>query len=353
MTIETVALFVGGLLALLGGAELLVRGASRLAGRFGIPPVVIGLTVVAFGTSAPEVAVSVGAALHQQGDLALGNVVGSNTFNLLFILGLSACITPLAVAHKLLRVDIPVLVLVSLAVGGLMLDGRLGRTEGVLLVAGLLGYVALQLRGARPGPAASDTTAAPPARAAVSIALVVVGLALLVLGARWLVESSVVAARAFGVSELVIGLTIVSAGTSLPEVATSVVAALRGERDIAIGNVVGSNVFNLLGVLGAAAAVAPDGLPVAASVRAFDLPVMLGATIVILPIAFTGRRIARLEGLLLLGAYVAYVVFLVLAAQQDAALPTYQRVLLFGGLPVVVVGLAASLWPRRAPSPGA
>lgn len=322
---STIALFVGGLALLVAGAEGLVRGAGRLAAIVGVSPLVIGLTIVAYGTSAPELAVSVKAALAGQPDLGLGNVVGSNLFNVLFILGLSALITPLAVAQQLVRLDAWVMTGVSLAALLLGLDGRVGRVDGLVLVAGGVAYTAWCIRqGRRENAAVQAEYAAefgPPPRAGltaglVNVALVLVGLTLLVLGSRWLVASSVVIARALGVSELVIGLTIVAAGTSLPEVATSVVAALKGERDIAVGNVVGSNIFNILIVLGGAAVVAPQGVAVARAALIVDMPLMIVVSAACLPIFFTGYRISRPEGALFLVGYVAYTAYLVLAGPR-------------------------------------
>jgi cation:H+ antiporter len=313
LTSTPVLLLAGGILLLIAGAELLVKGASRIAGALGISPLVIGLTVVAFGTSAPEFAVTAGAAWTGQADVALGNVVGSNIFNVLFILGLSALVAPLVVSQQLVRLDVPLMIGVILVAAGLALDGRIGRLDGLLLFAGIVAYTAFLIRQSRRESAASGPSTTPrsaPARRSPSwapnLAYLAAGLIMLALGARWLVAGAVAAAQAFGVSELVIGLTVVAAGTSLPEVATSVLASLRGERDIAVGNVVGSNLFNLLGVLGFGGLIAPAGIPVAAGALTFDIPVMIGAAIVALPIFFTGYRIARWEGALLLGFYAAY-----------------------------------------------
>ncbi len=338
-----------GLVILTAGAEALVRGASGIATRLGIAPLVIGLTVVAFGTSAPELAVSVAAALSGQGDIAVGNVVGSNIFNVLFILGLSALIVPLAVASQLIRVDVPVMIGVSVLVLLLALDGEISRAEGVLLFAGLLVYVGFQVLQARrernSGNGAPIDGAGSPVW--LNIVFVVVGLAALVLGSRLLVTSAVAIAKALGMSELVVGLTIVAAGTSLPEVATSVVASIKGERDIAVGNVVGSNVFNLLGVLGLAGALSPHGVTVAAQALRLDLPVMLAAAFACLPIFVTGREIARWEGGLFLAYYCAYTLYLVLAATGNGALAAYETAMLGFVLPLTALTLAV-LFVRHA-----
>jgi len=345
-----IVLLVLGLVVLTAGAELLVRGAARLAAALGVSPLVIGLTVVAFGTGAPEMAVSIGASLGGQPDIAVGNVVGSNILNVLIVLGLSAAIAPLMVASRLVRIDVPILIGVSILVLALALDGRIGRWDGLVLVAGMIAYTVFAILFERgEGQAAVGQSlelgAAPrtPRALALNAGLVVVGLALLVLGARWMVTGAVEVARAIGVSELVIGLTVVAVGTSLPEIATSAMAALRGERDIAVGNVVGSNLFNLLAVLGAAAALAPEGIGVAPAVLAFDLPVMIAAAVACLPIFFTGARIARWEGMLFLGYYAAYTAFLVLAAAEHDALDAFSTVMLAFVVPLTVLTVAVTV----------
>jgi cation:H+ antiporter len=340
MSALPLVLFVLGLLVLVVGAELLVRGASRLAVAAGVSPLVVGLTVVAFGTGSPELAVSVGASLGGRADLALGNVVGSNIFNVLFILGLSALITPLVVARQLVRLDVPLMIAVSVAVWLLALDGRVARLEGGLLFAALVLYTIWSIQQARRESAASAV--APVGRRgspAVDVVTIVVALGLLVLGAGWLVDGAGSLARALGVSELVIGLTIVAAGTSLPEVATSLVAGIRGERDIAVGNVVGSNIFNLLGVLGLAAAVGPAGVRVSTAALGFDVPVMTAVAVGCLPIFFTGHRISRWEGALFLGYYVAYVLYLALAAKRHDLLGAFSGVMVAFVIPLTVVTL--------------
>ncbi|GMV44882.1 MAG: sodium:calcium antiporter [Pseudomonadota bacterium] len=343
-----------GLALLVAGAELLVRGASRLALRVGISPLVVGLTVVAFGTSSPELAVSVQAGLAGQSDIAAGNIVGSNIFNVLFILGLAALILPLAVSQQLVRLDVPVMIGVSVLFWIMALDGRIGRFDGLLLVAGIVAYTLFAIRqGRREAPAIEAQYAQEFGRAngwlgrlPVQLAMIAAGLALLVLGATWLVDSAVAIARVLGVSEVVIGLTIVAAGTSLPEVATSIMAALRGERDIAVGNVVGSNLFNLLGIGGIAALLTPGGIEVAASLLRLDLPVMFAVAFACLPIFATGHLIARWEGGLFVAYYAAYAGYLILAATQHAALPPFSGVMLGFVLPLTAVTLGV-LWTRQ------
>jgi len=341
MTLQTWLLFGVGLALLIAGAQLLVNGAATLARAFGISSLVIGLTVVAFGTSTPELAVTAQAAVEGRVDLAVGNVVGSNIFNVLFILGLSALIAPLTVSRQLVRLDVPLMVGVSLIFLVLALDGRVSGFDGLLLVGGIVGYTIFAIREGRKEAGATDSAehASGRPRLVPAAAFVLAGLALLVLGARWLVDAAVTIARDIGFTEAVIGLTLVAAGTSLPEVATSVVAAVRGERDIAVGNVVGSNLYNILAILGAAALLAPEGLTVSPAVLRFDLPVMIAVAVACLPIFFTGGKIARWEGALFFGYYVAYAAYLVLDSTGHDALPAYSTAMLEFVLPLTMVTL--------------
>lgn len=357
MSITAVAFLLLGLALLVAGAELLVRGASRLALRFGISPLVIGLTVVAFGTSAPELAVSVQAGLAGQSGLAIGNIVGSNIFNVLLVLGVSAVITPLVVSQQLVRLDVPLMIGAALLLWVLALDGHIGLLDGLLLVAGIVAYTVFAIRlGRQEGEEVTAEYAQQfgdghrpwLGRLPVQVALIVAGLALLVLGAHWLVTGAVSIARSIGISEVVIGLTIVAAGTSLPELATSLMAALRGERDIAVGNVIGSCLFNLLSIAGITALVTPGGLEVAASLLRFDIPVMVAVALASLPIFATGHLIARWEGLLFLGYYVAYVAYLILAATHHEALPAFSSAMIAFVLPITVVTLTVLLVRQRA-----
>ena len=340
-------LWIGvGLVLLVAGADMLVRGASRLALSFGISPLVVGLTVVAFGTSAPEMAMSVGAA-------QAGNVVGSNIFNVLFILGAATLIAPLVVNAQLIRQEVPVMIAASLLVFLLCADGGISRVDGAVLFALLIAYTAFLVVQSRRQTSATQAEYAEAVEEAVEpgdaghglrdVGLVVGGLALLVLGAQTLVGAAVTIAALLGVPELIVGLTIVAAGTSLPEVATSIMATIRGERDIAVGNVVGSNTFNILGVLGVSSLVAPGELPVTPSVLAFDLPVMTVVAVACLPVFFTGRTIARWEGVVFLGYYVAYTAYLILATQRHEATEAFADAMLWFVLPITLLTLAASL----------
>ena len=354
-----VIMFLAGLALLVVGANTLVRGASKLALSFGISPLVVGLTIVAFGTSAPEVAVSVGAVLDGRTDIAIGNVVGSNIFNVLFILGISALIKPLVVNIQLIRQEVPIMLGASLLLLALGLDGKLSLLDSALLFALLVVYtVFLVIQSRRETQAAKDEYAAEvkPAEAGAwddkliaQLALIAVGLAALVFGSEYLVTAAVSFAKALGVSDLVIGLTIVAAGTSMPEVATSITAAVKGERDIAVGNVVGSNTFNILGCLGLSGLVSGDlGLVMAPSLMAFDIWVMLAVALACLPVFMTGREIARWEGGVFVGYYVAYVGYLILAAQQHDALAAFSGVMMSFVVPLTIVTLVVTLFGRRS-----
>jgi cation:H+ antiporter len=358
-----IAWFAAGLAALVVGATFLVRGASRLSLALGLSPLVIGLTVVAFGTSAPELAVSVGAAAKGSADIAIGNVVGSNIFNVLFIVGISALVVPLVVDAQIVRQEVPIMIAASLGLVAAAWNGVIGFVDGAVFLAALAAYTAFLVLQARRQSTATraeyddefggTSRHAPAGAVAGAIARVIAGLALLVAGSRWLVDAAVHFAQAAGVSELVIGLTIVSAGTSLPEVATSLAAAIKGERDIAVGNVVGSNTFNVLGCLGLSALVSPAGLPVAPAVLNFDLWVMVAVALACLPVFLTGHTVARWEGLLFLAAYVAYVAYLILAATEHDALPKYSVAMTVFVAPLVAVTLAVAVyqeWRSRRPS---
>ena len=347
----TLVLLVAGFVLLVLGAEWFVRGASAIAAAAGVSPVLIGLTVVAFGTSAPELAVSVGGVLTGSSDIAVGNVVGSNAFNLLVVLGLAALAGGLIVHERIVRIDVPLLLLATIAVWWMASDGVIGRLEGGVLFLSSILYTAWFIVAARRDPdalaAQLAATAPGPTEARMrpirAVLLLVVGLGVLVLGADLLVDSAVALAAEFGVSDLVIGLTIVAVGTSLPELATSVVAARRGERDIAVGNAVGSSLFNLIVVLGGAALVGPNGLAVSADALALDMPVALAIVVVAVPALALGLRMAPWEGVVLLAVYAGYLAVMVRVG-TGAIAPDAQLVpLLIGlgaaGLLLLAVGL--------------
>jgi cation:H+ antiporter len=329
-----------GLVILTIGAEVLVRGAVGLATSMKVSPLVIGLTVVAFGTSAPELVVSLRSALSGQPEIALGNVIGSNVFNVLVILGLSALIVPLRVDQQLVRLDVPLMIGTSIVVYLMCLDGRLGQAEGALLVFGLVSYTVWSIRKSRqendPAVLAEYTQEFPPATKkgfGLGLQLILVGAGLGML--HW------------GFSELVIGLTLVAAGTSLPEAATSVMAALKGERDIAVGNVVGSNLFNLMCVLGITGLTAPGGIPIEAEAINQDLPVMVLVALACLPVFLIGHAIERWEGFVLLSFYGLYTAALICEAQGlDAPLGIITSLAWVLG-PLAVTGYIWSLrWVR-------
>lgn len=293
-----------GFLGLFLGGEALVRGSVGIARRMSISPLLIGLTVVGFGTSTPELLVSVDAAWRGVPDIALGNVIGSNIANILLIVGLSAVIWPIKVMGDTLRRDTAVMMAAALAMVPLFAMGHLGRLAGIILVAGLAGYLIWAYR--QPGAAAPDEIDQPaPASVAISGLWVVGGLIALMLGARFLVDGSVSIARGYGISEAFIGLTIVAIGTSLPELATSLIAALRRQSEIAIGNIVGSNIFNILGILGLTAVITP--VPVAPRFLAFDLPILIAVSLVLTMLLVTRPVIGRMVGVAMLLAYAAYV----------------------------------------------
>jgi cation:H+ antiporter len=364
---------VAGLGLLVAGGESLVRGAGSLARTLGMSSLVVGLTVVSFTTSAPELAVSTDAALSGYPGLAVGNVVGSNIANILLVLGASALFVPLAVNSQVVRTDIPVMAALSVVVLLLALDGNLGRFEGALLFVLLLVYTTVTVlvsrrRAARdPGSAPADAdepgadgpvrTTSRTKRVLIDIALVILGASLLVAGARLLVYGASAIATALGVSDLLIGLTVVAIGTSLPELVTCVVAVMRGERDMAVGNIVGSNVFNIGAVLGLTAIISPEGIAIAPAALRFDLPIMVAVALVLLPIALTQLDVARWEGALLVGFYAAYIVYLVVEATDHSALQPFSAAMLWFVIPLTALWLLyvtvhELITRRRAPKPG-
>ena len=313
----TFLFLLAGLVLLYFGAEGLVRGSSSIALRLGVSPLLIGLTVVAFGTSAPELVVSLKAALMGQGDISVGNVVGSNICNIGLILGLSALIVPIKVASQIVRVDTPIMIAVTALALVLLYDGRLSRMEGIFLFVLLVAYLIFSIILAKKKPADalsaefSEEIKLSKRGLAVDLAMVIGGLVMLVFGARFLVDSAIEIARAVGLSEAVIGLTIVAIGTSLPELATSLVAAWKKEADIAVGNVVGSNIFNILGILGISAVVTPLS---STGITGIDLGLMMAFAMALLLFARTGYQVTRGEGLVMLMGYTMFLAWLVMAA---------------------------------------
>lgn len=350
---------LGGFALLIVGSEVLVRGASNLAALLGMTPLVIGLTVVAFGTSSPELAVSIQSVFEGKADLAVGNAVGSNILNVLLVLGLSSLVVPLTVKSQVVKFDVPLMIGATLALLLVTLDGSLSRIEGISFVAVLIAYITILIRKARretkqekadamsklpesEAMALMEADVANPKATGIYFALLVGGLIILGVGCSLFVDGSVALAKVIGVSELVIGLTVMSVGTSLPELVTTVVAVLRGERDMAVGNIVGSNMFNILCVLGITSSIAPDSIPVKAEVLHLHLPVALASAVICLPIFFTKWEISRWEGALMLVLYSAYMTYMLMQAYESTSIDTFTKVACYGLLPLTVLILAGS-----------
>ena len=362
MSVTSIVLLVVGIIGLVIGAEGLVRGAARLAARTGMSSVVIGLTVVAFGTSAPELAVSVGDVLRgsdEAGALAVGNVVGSNIANILLALGIAAAVGgSLVVARRIVRIDVPIMIGASVLVLVMSLDEKIDRVEGFVLVGALLVYLVWTVTAARRQPDTVpidlaeivDVDALDTIPVRVDVGYLLGGLVLLVAGSQALVKGATDIATDLGVSDLVIGLTVVAIGTSLPEVATSVLAALRGERDLAVGNAIGSNLFNLLAVLGVTASVAPNSIPIAQSAIQVDLPVMIVVAVACLPIFANGHVLKRWEGSLFFVLYGTYIAWLILDAAEHSFRDDYGNVMLFFVVPMLALTMVVIGMQGRAAS---
>ena len=301
---------VGGFVILTLGAEALVRGASAIALKLGITPLIIGLTIVAFGTSAPELAVSLKSAIAGNSGIALGNVIGSNIANIGLILAITALIRPIQVQSQMVKRDIPIMIAASMLFWGLLLDGGLSFWDGALLSSLLIAYLSFSYISSRNSSESAELDTSPQ-KPMLSVLFIIVGISMLVGGGILFVDGAVELAKTFGISEVIIGLTIVAIGTSMPELVTSVVAARKGQSDIAIGNIVGSNLFNILGILGVTALIHPIA---AAGIQDFDLLVMLLLALLVLPFAWTGFRIGRREGAILLVSYLAYIGYLIVQA---------------------------------------
>jgi cation:H+ antiporter len=340
-------LVVAGLVLLIAGGEALVRSASTFAVKAGISPLVIGLVVVSAATSAPELAVTVGAVINGEPGLAVGNVVGSNIANILLILGISAMMSPLLIKRQVVRFDMPVMVGLSVLLLVVSLDGRISLFDGVILLAGLVIHAVVSIVMGRREVATAVTAAdtmplnASPVPLWLATILLFAGVGLLVFGAQTLVLGAVNIATDLGVSSLVVGLTVVAIGTSLPELATSIIALRRGERDMAVGNIVGSNIFNIGMVLGLPAIIFGEGIPVPSAAVALDLPLMLAAAVALLPIAFTGFIIARWEGTLFVALYISYLLYVVLASTEHDAAAGFTTIMLWFVLPLIAITLVA------------
>lgn len=314
--LEGLLWLLAGLALLTVGSEGIVRGASRVAAAFGVSPMMLGLTVVAIGTSMPELAVGITAANQQSGALAIGNIAGTNVMNILFILGLSALLKPLSLQLRVLRLDLPVMLVAAIAMALLAWDGVLDRLDGALLLVGAVGYTVALIRVARRESRAVRREfrtfyGVPHARGngrrhTRDALLLLAGMALTVLGAEWLVKGASAIARGFGVSEAVIGLTIVAIGTSAPELVTTVLSTLKGERDVAIGNLLGSSIYNIVAILGLTCVIATHPLAIERELLVIDVPLMAGVALLCVPVFVTGRMVSREEGALFVGLYLAY-----------------------------------------------
>lgn len=335
---STLLWFIVGLVALIGGAELMVRSVSRLAVSAGISKLVIGLTVVAFGTSAPELAVSIQAGVSGQTDIMIGNIVGSNLTNILLILGLSALVIPLKVHKTLIKIDLPFLISITILVYVLGLNGIFTIWECLLLTVILVIYLFYLFRqkGEVDIPLAADGNVKKHS-VPKDLFLLVVGFAGLILGARWIVSSAIIFAEMAGVSELVIGLTVVAIGTSLPEVVISLLAAFKGEKDIAVGNIIGSNILNFLAVLGVSGMFIPEAIPIQQSLLDVDLLLLIAATVLCFPIFFTGRRISRWEGAVFLLLYISYLLYQFLVASENEVLDVFMAMMLYFVFPMILI----------------
>ena len=333
--------FILGLIALIWGAEILVRSSSKLAASLGVSKLVIGLTVVAFGTSAPKLAVGIEAGLMNQPDILMGNVIGSNLTNTLLILGLASLIIPLEVHKNLIRFDLPVMITSTLLLILLSLNNIITFWECALLFLSLLIYLYALVRFSGKTRITEEETvkAGSPWKSGL---LSIVGLVMLIFGARWMVESATIFAEKAGVSELLIGLTIVAVGTSLPEIVTSILAAVRGEKDLAVGSIVGSNILNILSVIGISGLFI-SGIPVQDSLLQVEYIILMAVSVLCFPIFFTGRRIKRIEGAIFLSSYILYLFYLYLDSIASSFLPSFVQWVLFGFVPVVVLYVIVAL----------
>lgn len=324
MNLHPSLVFLGGLVVILFGAELVLRGAVRLAAMLGVQPIVVGMTVVALGTSAPELAIGITAVLEDRGELAVGNIAGTNIFNILFILGLTSAIRALPLTRSSIRLDVPVMIASALTLLWMCRDRVLSRGEGLVLVGAAVAYTVALFHSSRreTGPVRREFAQeyGPQALQVAQgglpgvwySALTLAGMGLTVLGAHWIVDSATSLARMFGVTDAIIGLTVVAVGTSAPELATTVVATIKNERDVAVGNLIGSSVYNVLVILGATAIAAPHGVDVSSDVLWIDLPLGAAVAIVCYPVFRSDRMVSRREGMAFLLAYFAYMTALLI-----------------------------------------
>tara|TARA_R110000868_G_scaffold383578_2_gene650594 strand:- start:10189 stop:11274 length:1086 start_codon:yes stop_codon:yes gene_type:complete len=343
----TVLLFIGGLVSLIGGAELFLKAVDHFGLKWGVSPVIMGLTVVAFATGAPELAISIKAASSGSADLVLGNIIGSNIANILLILGITSLIAPINITRRIIRIDVPIVIGASLLLFILAFDGVLSSFDGIILISGLVAYSIFTYFQIRKGKEdetdvfefaeSVDDLAKGSFFYIKNISFLLVGLALIVLGSNWMVDSAVTIARLFGLSELVIGLTIISIGTSLPEVATSLSAARKGNADIAVANVMGSNLYNILLTLGLTLIIAPNFLDVSQKAIDFDLPFMLAVSIVCIPIFVAGFNLTRMDGFLFLFYYFSYLVYLTFDAIESSFIQQIESIFIWVVIPATII----------------
>jgi cation:H+ antiporter len=357
----TIVLFIAGLVALIAGAELFLKAVDHFGLKWGVSPLIMGLTVVAFATGAPELAISLKAALNGSADLVLGNIIGSNIANILLILGITALIAPINITRRIVKVDVPVVIGASVLLYVLAMDGGLSALDGTFLLAGLLGYsyyTFLHIKKSREDDAEEEEPVFEYEQSPEDLAqgnwfyiknvgLLLIGLALIVIGSDWMVDSAVEIALFLGLSELVIGLTIVSIGTSLPEVATSLSAARKGSADIAVANVLGSNLYNIFLTLGLTLVIAPGVLAVSADAIQLDLPFMVAVSIACIPIFVAGFNLTRLDGSLFLLYYSTYLTYLVLNAMSSPVAHTLEWIMLWFVLPATVIYMIWRIWKYR------
>lgn len=345
-----IASFLGGLAALLVAGNLVVRGSSDLGGRFGLSPNVIGLTIVAAGTSAPELAVVFQAIAAGDTELAVGSIIGSNIANILLVLGVAGLMGAITVTSRVVRVDIPVMIATSGLLLVFALDHSIDQLEGVIFLLGLAAFTIWTLRRASGGNGEGDGEAI---RASIglwpTLLRLVVGIVLLALAARLVVSGAEDIAAALGIPELIIGLTIVALGTSAPEIVTTLVAAARGQRDLAVGNAVGSNIYNILLVLGLTSSVTPAGIAISTDAVTLDLPIMVAVAFACLPLVAWDRTLERWEGGVFVAYYVAYLVFLVLDGTGHRAKDPFALIMVAFVVPLTVLTIATVLYRRHAP----
>jgi cation:H+ antiporter len=356
---SALAEFTGGLLALLIAGHLVVRAASMLGARFGLSPMVIGLTIVAAGTSAPELAVVGQAIAADDTELAVGSIIGSNIANVLLVLGIVALLGTIHVTSRVVRIDIPVMIAASTLFLLFALDGTLGRVDGIILFGGLVLFVTWTLRATRRRPERPDpevsNEAAPseagddPSSGSIprAVAELIAGIAVLAVAARFVVSGAEEIAGSLGVPELIVGLTIVALGTSAPEIVTTLVAAFQGRRDLAVGNAVGSNIFNILLVLGAAGMLAPSGIAVSDDALQLDLPILLAAAVACLPIVAWDYTLNRWEGAIFVAYYLAYLTFLVLDATGHRAKDPFALIMIGFVVPLTIITAATVIHRQR------